>query len=152
MLCDKNPNILFKKLISLYKIIKAAGGLVRNNKNEILFIYRLGKWDLPKGKIEKNEKIKDTAIREVEEECGISKLTILKRLPSTYHIYNLKGKSVLKKTYWYEMNCKDTKVPVPQIKEDITAVRWIDKLNLDDILPNAYPSINDLIINYIDNS
>ena len=150
ILYDKNTNVLFKKLISLYKTIKAAGGVVRNLKGNILFIYRLGKWDLPKGKIEKNEKIKDTAIREVEEECGISKLTIIKSLPSTYHIYNLKGKNVLKKTYWYEMKCKDSKTPVPQIKEDITAVRWIDNETIEDVLQNAYLSIKELIIKYLD--
>jgi len=150
ILYDKNTNVLFKKLISLYKIIKAAGGVVRNLKGDILFIYRLGKWDLPKGKIEKNEKIKDTAIREVEEECGISKLSIINSLPSTYHIYNLKGKNVLKKTYWYEMKCKDSKAPVPQIKEDITAVRWIDNEAIEDVLQNAYLSIKELIIKYLD--
>ena len=35
--------------------IKAAGGIVRNKNNELLFIFRKGKWDLPKGKVDKNE-------------------------------------------------------------------------------------------------
>ncbi len=152
ILYDKNTNVLFKKLISLYKVIKAAGGVVRNSKKDILFIYRLGKWDLPKGKIEKKEKIKETAIREVEEECGISKLSILKGLNSTYHIYNLKGKDVLKKSYWFEMKCKDTKTPVPQIKEDITAARWIAKDEVDDVIQNSYLSVKELILNYLEKS
>ena len=91
---------MFKKK---YPEIIAAGGKVINNKSEILFIYRNKKWDLPKGKAEKNENIAQTAIREVEEETGIKNLSIIKPLEKTYHIFNSVGINYLKTTYWFEM-------------------------------------------------
>ena len=91
---------MFKKK---YPEIIAAGGKVINNKSEILFIYRNKKWDLPKGKAEKNEIISETALREVEEETGIKNLSIIKPLDKTYHIFKRGGKNYLKSTYWFEM-------------------------------------------------
>jgi len=86
------------------KVITAAGGLVLNDENEILFIYRGNKWDLPKGRIEKGEGIEETAVREVEEECGIQNLSIKKKLINTYHLFVQKGEHRLKETHWYLMH------------------------------------------------
>jgi len=128
-----------------HKYIEAAGGLVKNQSNEYLFIYRLDKWDLPKGKIEKGESIEEGALREVEEECGIHQLVIQKEIPSTYHTYFRKGKPHLKRTYWYLMDYNGHEELVPQIEEDITKVEWRSAENLKDIFVNTYGSIEEVL-------
>jgi 8-oxo-dGTP pyrophosphatase MutT (NUDIX family) len=131
----------WKEFSSHFDIIEAAGGRVHNSRGEILFIFRRGKWDLPKGKIEDNEEIREAAIREVEEECGISGLSILHELPSTYHIYTQDDKEVLKRTYWFEMFSDDKRKLVPQEEEGITDVRWMNEKQIKKALKNTYESI-----------
>jgi 8-oxo-dGTP pyrophosphatase MutT (NUDIX family) len=137
----------FDKLKKAFKPIYAAGGLIENN-NKYLFIFRLKKWDLPKGKLDMGESPEEAAIRECEEECGITKLTILNELPSTYHIYKYKGSFALKKIFWYTMSTKYNGILVPQIEEKIEKVEWFDKTQiLDIVIPNTYPAILDVINN-----
>ena len=133
---------MFKKK---YPEIIAAGGKVINNKSEILFIYRNKKWDLPKGKAEKNEIISETALREVEEETGIKNLSIIKPLDKTYHIFKRGGKNYLKSTYWFEMQSDFIGKLKPQKKEGITRVEWIGIENLSSILAKSYANIRLLI-------
>lgn len=135
----------FKEFTTLYQIIEAAGGLVKNTKSEILVIYRRNVWDLPKGKIEENELPNIAAIREVEEECGISELEILDLLDITYHTYKLNGKNILKRTYWYEMVSNGDENPKPQIEEEITEVKWLKTNNLQEIINNTFPSIIEVL-------
>ena len=132
---------VFKKFSKHYKIIEAAGGLVKNKNNEVLFIFRRNKWDLPKGKIEKNETQEIGAIREVEEECGIHNLVITKLLEITYHTYNLNSKDILKRTFWYEMTYTGNENPIPQFEEDITEAKWLKKSDLPEVLKNTFLSI-----------
>ena len=137
----------FDKLKKTFKLIYAAGGLIENN-NKYLFIFRLKKWDLPKGKLDMGESPEEAAIRECEEECGITKLTILNELPSTYHIYKYKGSFAIKKIFWYTMSTKYNGILVPQIEEKIEKVEWFDKTQiLDIVIPNTYPAILDVINN-----
>ena len=136
---------LYTYFSSLFRIIEAAGGLVKNPKEEWLFIYRNGKWDLPKGKIEKGEGVKKAAIREVEEECGITKLKIRKELPSTYHTYFMEEKPILKRTYWFEMTCSDDSKLIPQIEEGITEVKWLAENKLKKVYANTYESIKEVM-------
>jgi len=140
LLADQQ-NQLYTWFSSLFKNIAAAGGLVSNGKQEWLFIFRNGKWDLPKGKIEKNEKIEHAAIREVEEECGIGHLKIIKPLKDTYHIYHIEEKPVLKRTYWFEMITNDDAILVPQQEEGITDVQWLKKDEFKKVVSNTYESI-----------
>ena len=139
----------FELIINIFKKkfpeIIAAGGKVINNKSEILFIYRNKKWDLPKGKAEKNEIISETALREVEEETGIKNLSIIKPLDKTYHIFKRVGKYYLKTTYWFEMKSDFNGKFKPQKKEGITRVEWIGIENLSSILPKSYANIRLLI-------
>ena len=139
----------FELIINIFKKkfpeIIAAGGKVINNKSEILFIYRNKKWDLPKGKAEKNEIISETALREVEEETGIKNLSIIKPLEKTYHIFKRGGKNYLKTTYWFEMKSDFNGKFKPQKKEGITRVEWIGIENLSSILPKSYANIRLLI-------
>jgi 8-oxo-dGTP pyrophosphatase MutT (NUDIX family) len=145
VMLDKDLDKLKKEFFKHFTLIEAAGGIVQNNKKEILFIYRLDKWDLPKGKMEKHEKPGECAIREVEEETGVTQLTIKKKLGETYHTYDAYGKHFLKTTYWYHMTCAGEQKLVPQTEEDITAIKWIDKKNIKEPLANTYPSIKDIL-------
>jgi len=142
-----HPDIkqIFENLIKNIKIIKAAGGLVKNSEGEYLFIFRLGKWDLPKGKVEDGEKMKEAALREVEEECGIKIDYLGKKIATTYHTYNMRGKFVLKQTKWYEMGVNKIPELIPQTEEDITDAKWLRKKDLDKVIENTYPLINDIL-------
>ena len=144
---------LWEVFRSNYTLIVAAGGLVKNTKGEILFIKRFGKWDLPKGKIDKGEDAKEAAVREVEEECGISGLSIVGELSPTYHIYlpdrkaGLQDdKKVLKKTHWFEMSYNGDEPLKPQTEEGITEVRWLNESDMKMVLDNTYNSIRELLI------
>ena len=134
-----------EKLKKVFKIIYAAGGLIEEN-NKFLFIYRLKKWDLPKGKLDMGESPEEAAIRECEEECGITKLTILNELAPTYHLYTHKGGFALKKTYWYKMKTEHVGVLVPQLEEKIERAEWLGKQEINEmVLNNSYPAILDVI-------
>ncbi|WP_232771635.1 NUDIX hydrolase [Tenacibaculum sp. Bg11-29] len=124
-----------------FKIIVSAGGLVINDKKEFLFIYRGNKWDLPKGKREKGEKLEETALREVEEECGVSNLTIKRKLIETYHFFIEKGKYRLKETHWYLMNSSCNKELTPQLEEGITKVMFKDLEDTREALKNTFYNI-----------
>jgi ADP-ribose pyrophosphatase YjhB (NUDIX family) len=141
----KKIEVLFNHFASFFKLIEAAGGLVKNRKGEYLFIFRNGKWDLPKGKLEKKETIENAAIREVEEECGISNLSIVKKLSPTYHIYQMEEKNILKCSYWFEMTYTGKEKLIPQYEEGITEVEWIKPTNLGKILGNTFPSILEIL-------
>lgn len=141
ILLDPDPKQLFKKIRKSCELIKAAGGLVKSAGNNFLFIYRNKKWDLPKGKAEKGERMKEAGIREVEEECGVKITDADRKICKTYHVYPLNNKLVLKKTNWYGMNVKGEPKLVPQKEEGITKAVWLDPAALGPVLKNTYPSI-----------
>jgi 8-oxo-dGTP pyrophosphatase MutT (NUDIX family) len=144
LLCNDAKEYL-KKVLKSIALIDAAGGMVKNEKGEYLFIYRNDKWDLPKGKIEKGEKKREGAVREVEEECGITVSSIGERICKTYHTYTYRGEVVLKRTYWYRMSYKGVAKLKPQREEGITDVRWFRKGHIDAIIKNTFPSIMDVL-------
>ncbi len=129
-----------RKVKSLYKVVKAAGGLVFNKFGEVLLIYRLDKWDLPKGKKDDGEKSKETALREVEEECNI-KVRLGDKVCTTWHTYSMGNNKILKSTKWYTMACLDDSKMKPQKEEGIDEVRWMDAKELQRALLNSYSSI-----------
>jgi 8-oxo-dGTP pyrophosphatase MutT (NUDIX family) len=133
-----------------FHFISAAGGLVLNDKKETLFIFRNGKWDFPKGKIEKGENKKNAAVREVEEECGIISPVISKYITTTYHIYYYKDKIALKESIWYLMNYKGNDELKPQEEEGITDVKWLTKPEITKALKNSFCSIQDVIDEFND--
>lgn len=122
-----------------FKIIKAAGGIVRKG-DKLLMIYRLKKWDLPKGKLDKKENNREAAKREVEEECNIL-VDVQEKICTTWHTYTMKRKKILKKTVWYGMEIeKDSKMK-PQVEEDIEEVRWMTRKEAFHALQDSYKSI-----------
>jgi 8-oxo-dGTP pyrophosphatase MutT (NUDIX family) len=132
---------IIKTLKSKIPVSKAGGGLVYNKKNEVLFIFRNGKWDLPKGGTEKGEEIEDTAIREVEEETGVNKLVIKEPLQKTYHIFKRNGVYKLKITHWFEMFTDFDGTPKGQLEEGIEKVAWLNPEEIKDALKNSYENI-----------
>lgn len=132
---------LLKHLKKQLKPVVAGGGLVKNKAEESLFIYRKNRWDIPKGKAEKGEDIKETAMREVEEETGVQNLEIIKPLPTTYHIFKRKGKYRLKITYWFEMKTEYEGPLTPETNEDITQAVWKNKKEAQKALQNSYGNI-----------
>src|SRR5690606_32159373 len=138
-------NSIFKKIISDLKIIYAAGGVVRNGEGDYLFIHRLGKWDLPKGKVDEGEKMREAAVREVEEECGIKVDYLGEKIQTTYHTYIMRGKFVLKQTKWYDMGVNKVPELIPQTEEDITEAVWLNKKDLKKVRENTYPLILDIL-------
>ena len=142
---SNNKKSVLTALKKKYPEIIAAGGKVINQNSEILFIYRNKKWDLPKGKAEKNENISQTALREVIEETGIKNLTIVKPLEKTYHIFKKGSKHFLKSTYWFEMTSDYDGKFKPQKKEGISRVEWLDKETIGSILPKSYANIRLLL-------
>jgi 8-oxo-dGTP pyrophosphatase MutT (NUDIX family) len=140
-----DPDAYFKELLKQVNFIKAAGGLVENDQEEYLFIKRLGKWDLPKGKLEEGEKMKETALREVEEECGIQVDVLGKKIKSTYHSYSMFGELIIKKTNWYKMKVHGKPELTPQFEEDITEVKWLGRDSFQMVRENTYPLIKELI-------
>jgi ADP-ribose pyrophosphatase YjhB (NUDIX family) len=133
---------LWKKFKDYFKIERAAGGLIKNDKGETLFIFRLDRWDLPKGKIEKGESKKEAAIREVKEECGLHEVTIDIKLPKTYHIFERNDQDTLKITHWYLMKTKYTGKLTPQFEEDITEAIFKNSMGVEKALENTYGNIN----------
>ena len=144
-LYDRDSENLLKRFLKLLPNTVAGGGKVFNDANEVLFIYRNDKWDLPKGRAEAKESIEETAIREVEEETGVEGLKISKPLQTTYHIFKRNGKHRIKVTYWFEMTTSYSGKLKPQIKEGITKVQWLNKKESRQALEQSYANIRILI-------
>lgn len=134
---EKLEQFLRKKL----PVVEAGGGMVYNNKKEILFIRRNSKWDLPKGKIEEGESYEDAAIRETMEETGVKNLEVRRFLKKTYHIFKRNDKFKLKITYWYEMYSDYDGELIPEEKEGIKKVKWKNFEKSQKALQDSYENI-----------
>jgi 8-oxo-dGTP pyrophosphatase MutT (NUDIX family) len=143
-----NPEELMEKILDKFRLIKAAGGLFFNAQKELLFIKRLDKWDLPKGKLEKNEDIETCATREVMEETGAKNIVIDYSLADTFHTYYLNDQWIIKQTHWFTMIGDEEQQFVPQAEEDIEEVKWMDlnTINLQEL--DTYPAIRHIINEY----
>lgn len=129
-----------KTVKSYFKVISAGGGVVYNKAKKVLVMKRLGKWDLPKGKADKGEKFRETAAREVTEECNIE-VAVNKKVCTTWHTYRIHGKRILKRTKWYKMDCLNAKKMAPQVEEDIEELRWMNREEIGKAMKNSYASI-----------
>jgi 8-oxo-dGTP pyrophosphatase MutT (NUDIX family) len=128
-----------------FELIKAGGGVVKNENDEILMMFRRGKWDLPKGKLDEGEIIEECAKREVQEETGLHQIKLIKPLIVTYHTYDLFGKHNLKETHWYLMKAAGNEKLIPQTEEDISEIVWAKKEDLKKYLENTFPAIKTVL-------
>ncbi|MCC8089677.1 MAG: NUDIX domain-containing protein [Rikenellaceae bacterium] len=144
LLCSGTDEIK-EKILSLFRIVPAAGGVVRNNNGDILMIRRLGRWDLPKGKKENNEDSRSCAVREVEEECGINGVIAGEFITETCHLYELNGEWIAKPAAWYSMNYHGSEQLIPQLEENITEVKWIPQHEIKQYKEDTYPTIADVL-------
>lgn len=143
-----NTALIFEKLKTCYdSYLVAAGGLVKNRNGKLLVIFRNGKWDLPKGKVEKNESCAEGALREVREETGLKKLQLISEFQRTHHTYIQNDKRILKQTVWYLMQAEDN-TTVPQTEEGITQVEWITSSDSATVFANTHESILLLLKNF----
>lgn len=140
---SENLAELWEDFTHLFTVVESAGGIVSNQNNEILFISRLGRWDLPKGKIEKGESLEQAAVREVQEETGLEELILEDFINNTFHIYTERnGDRILKITYWFKMSYVGNKNPVPQTEEGITAVDWKSNHRIQqEVFPSTFHNI-----------
>ena len=141
---------LKQDLFGQFTVIEAAGGIVQNEKKDILFIYRREKWDLPKGKLDKGEDAETCATREIEEETGVKKLTLKRKAGETIHVYREKGKDILKISHWFYFTCSSKQELHPQIEEDITEVKWVPTQNIREPMENTYRNIRDIMSSFFD--
>ncbi|WP_242130511.1 NUDIX hydrolase [Aestuariivivens marinum] len=144
-LIHNNKEKLLKKFLKKLPNVIAGGGKVYNDNDEILFIYRNDKWDLPKGKIEGSESIERTALREVAEETGVAGLKIVKPLDTTYHIFKRNGRHKIKVTHWFQMKTSFAGDLVAQENEGITKVEWLNNGQINKALENSYANIKLLV-------
>jgi len=150
VLISKNPDETFNEFQSHYEQIEAAGGLIVNPQQQWLMIYRLGRWDLPKGKIDEGESPLQTAVREIKEECNVNlNPDDCKFFEHTYHVYTLKNRTILKKTHWYLCRYNEANtILIPQTEEGIEKVEWVSREQWNERKQNSYPSIVQVVEKY----
>lgn len=129
-----------------FTVYEAAGGLITNPADEVLLMFRRGKWDLPKGKLDDGETLEACALREVQEETGLQHVSLGSKITETFHYYPLKDKKILKHSHWYRMYFTGTELTVPQIEEDILDIQWIRPENLGKYMAYSYENIREVFI------
>ncbi len=128
-----------ERIKNLFKLVKAAGGVVIK-QDRMLLMFRRGVWDLPKGKLDPGERSREAAVREVEEETGV-RAALGEKLCTTWHTYNHNGNRVLKRTKWYRMTCLDDSRMAPQAEEGITQLQWMTPAEARTALTKSFSSI-----------
>jgi 8-oxo-dGTP pyrophosphatase MutT (NUDIX family) len=146
ILWNENIEKLKKAFYKHFTSVQAAGGVVKNERGEILLIFRNGLWDLPKGKKDAKETAKECALREVMEETGLLKITVGKKISTTYHTYHEFGKNILKETEWFDMKAPVEQNLIPQHEEGIKKIEWVNEQNLPNKIKKSYPLIADVLI------
>jgi 8-oxo-dGTP pyrophosphatase MutT (NUDIX family) len=142
----ENLETLRKAFFKKFVIVQAAGGLVRNEKDEILLIFRRKKWDLPKGKLDEKETLEECAVREVKEETGLKNVKLSNPLAISYHTYHEGARFILKESHWFEMSTSSDESFLPQAAENIEEVKWVKPKDARKYLDNTFPSVGDLLL------
>ena len=141
IICHENFEKLKKEFFKHFRLVRTGGGLIRNSDGEVLLIFRRGKWDLPKGKLDDHETLEECAVREVREETGLTQIEIGNEITVTYHTYVEFGKHILKESHWFGMKASLQEPLHPQTEEDITDIRWVKKQLLKKYLDQTFPTI-----------
>ena len=145
IITDTSEDALHKQLKVMFRPIDAAGGLVYDEAGAVLMIFRRGKWDIPKGKLDAGETIPECALREVHEETGLKTLVLGEKICDSYHIYLQKKEYFLKRTAWYKMSGKSSETLAPQTEEDILEARWVAEKDMAPIASGAYTAIREVL-------
>ena len=145
MIEEYDAEALMTHMDDYFKVIQAGGGVVYDPAGQILFIFRRGKWDLPKGKLDKGETLEECALREVSEETGVQALISKGLVVTTWHIYKERGSNLVKQTEWYRMTTADTRKLTPQTEEDIMEARWVAPADVAPLMNNTYQAIKDVL-------
>ena len=140
-----NLDELKKAFLKKFTLVRAAGGFIKNEKKDLLMIFRKGKWDLPKGKLDKGETLEECVVREVKEETGLKTVQLIAPLTMTYHTYHEGSRFILKETSWYRMMADSKQVLIPQKDEDINDAKWINEKELKECLKNSWHAIEDIV-------
>ena len=144
-----SPKRAWEEFVARFTLQEAAGGLVKNEHGEYLLIFRRGRWDLPKGKIDFDESPAEAALREVKEECGVENLELGSVISISFHTYSEKNKNILKKTHWFRMKSSEEEKLIPQLEEDIEKVEWMSENRIrTEVFQNTYNSIKNLLVFY----
>lgn len=136
---------LKENVFKYFQLIHAAGGIVLNENKALLFIFRKGKWDLPKGKMEEGENPAECAEREITEETGVAQLNYVYAVGNTYHYYQQDNQDILKISHWFHFTTKDNGDVTPQLEEDITEVKWVETKNIKEPMQNTYETIKNIL-------
>lgn len=145
LLEDLNTDALMEEISRLYEPVQAGGGVVQNEVGDVLMIYRRGRWDLPKGKLDEGEDIAACALREVMEETGLRQINPGEKITDTWHIYSFQGSRMLKQTSWYRMEGNSKETPHPQAEENIEEVRWVAQQDLPQCVFKSYEAIKEVL-------
>ena len=142
-----NPDleVLKKEFFKKFNLVKAAGGFILNEEDKLLMMFRRAKWDLPKGKVDKNESLEKCAIRETQEETGLTNIQLISPLMNTYHTYHEGSRFILKETSWFRMRVKGNQILIPQAEENIERLEWVTRSGVKKYLNNSFPSVEDVI-------
>ena len=141
LLITPDEEALFSTFQRIYHPVQAAGGIVTNSGGEVLLIFRLRRWDLPKGKIDPGETPEEAALREITEETGLIHISLEKKLTRTWHGYRMGTRNLLKETHWFKVSFTGNELTVPQIEEDIVDIQWIRPDNLPKYVAYSYPNL-----------
>lgn len=145
IILSSKPEYYFQLLQSKFQPVTAGGGLVKNELGEYLFIFRRGKWDLPKGKLDEGETIEACALREVQEETGLKAVRMIAPLITTWHTYHERGSFWLKESVWFSMEANANEALIPQTEEDIQTIQWVRPEDIPALMENTFPSIVDVL-------
>ena len=141
----KNLDELKKVFFKRFTLVVAAGGFITNEKGQYLMIFRRGKWDLPKGKLDNGETLEECAVREVKEETGLGDVQLLSPLITTYHSYEEGTHHMLKESHWFRMNASEKQKLIPQEEEHIEKIVWAKPSETDVYMKNSFPSVADVV-------
>jgi len=142
---DISAGALLEQLEAMFQPIDAGGGVAYNEQGAILMIFRKGKWDLPKGKLDAGESIEECALREVREETGLKNLSLNDKICDTYHIYLQKNEQILKRTTWYKMTGTSADKLKPQKEENIMEARWVKEPDIASLAAQSYAAVREVL-------
>ena len=140
-----DPELTFAHFAEQFVCVEAAGGVVSNERGELLMILLRNRWDLPKGHVEAGESSREAALREVAEETAVvAQVVGDKPLCRTWHAYDTYGRWELKCTTWWAMTASCEALQA-QEEEGISEVRWCSEEEVRENMNTTYETIKTVV-------